>query len=275
VEAETELRFLQVGTIRVACFDRGRGDVLLLIHGMFGDHLDWEPVLEPLARQHRVVAPDLPGFGDSDKPDCQYTGELFTNALESLLSKLEIPRATVVGNSYGGILAQLFTLRYPEKVERLILVGSGGFRERTEGEKASARERLSEEVIRGMTPEVVREIFAPVFARQSPARERYLEKQIRKLAQPDYPAYARALAQNVRLALNLYTLDRLAEIRVPVLLLWGELDRPVPLAEAQLALPQLQQGRMEVLAGSGHAPQLDDPAAFVEAVQRFLCDGVG
>ena len=221
MEAETELRFLQVGTIRVACFDRGRGDVLLLIHGMFGDHLDWEPVLEPLARQHRVVAPDLPGFGDSDKPDCQYTGELFTNALESLLSKLEIPRATVVGNSYGGILAQLFTLRYPEKVERLILVGSGGFRERTEGEKASARERLSEEVIRGMTPEVVREIFAPVFARQSPARERYLEKQIRKLAQPDYPAYARALAQNVRLALNLYTLDRLAEIRVPVLLLWG------------------------------------------------------
>jgi len=274
VEPKGGVRFLEVGASRIACFDRGEGDALLLIHGMFGDHLDWEPVLEPLSRRHRVVAPDLPGFGDSEKPDCEYTEEIFTSALEGLLSGLEIQRATVVGNSFGGILAQIFALRCPERVDRLILVGSGGFRRRSTEEGRTALERFNEQTIRAMTPELIRQIFAPVFARQSPERERYIERQIGKLARPDYPAYARAIERSIQLALRLYTLDRLAEIRVPVLLLWGEKDLPVPLAEAQLALAQLRHGRLEVFAGCGHAPQLEDPAAFVRAVEAFTEDGV-
>src|ERR1051326_4820043 len=83
----------------VCVYERGTGRPLLLIHGQFGDHLDWEPVLQPLSERYRVIAPDLPGFGDSSKPDASYSAEFFTRHLKLLLDALGVDRAAVAGNS--------------------------------------------------------------------------------------------------------------------------------------------------------------------------------
>src|ERR1043166_691919 len=78
--------------LRLRCVDLGKGPPMLLLHGMFGDYLDWEPVIEPLAERFRVIAVDLPGFGDSDKPDTEYDSELFIGAIRALLQDLGIPK---------------------------------------------------------------------------------------------------------------------------------------------------------------------------------------
>ena len=118
----------------------GEGRELVLIHGMFGDHLDWEPVLEPLSRSFRVTAPDLPGFGASPRNSRhRYDAELFVNAIREVTGGR---RVTLVGNSFGGQVAMLYALAHPECVSALVLVSSGGFRAtRRASKRCSARGR--------------------------------------------------------------------------------------------------------------------------------------
>jgi abhydrolase domain-containing protein 6 len=241
-----------------------------LIHGLFGDYLDWGPVLEPLSRSHRVVAVDLPGFGESDKPACVYSDSFFVDSLHGFLNHLGLRKVTLVGNSLGGFVALLYTLSHRETVERLVLVDSGGFREYTEQEKVSTRERLAASRLARLAPEDIRPMFAPVFAKQSESRERYLERQREKLQWEDYPAYTAALASSVELVTSHCLLDRLGEIHCPTLLLWGGEDQVLPVSQAEKALPLLQKGKLVVLPGCGHAPQLDCPGAFIAALEQFL-----
>jgi pimeloyl-ACP methyl ester carboxylesterase len=255
---------------RVVFYDRGNGPALVLIHGMFGDHLDWETVLEPLGRTHRVIALDLPGFGNSDKPEREYSAEFFVAALDELLQSLGVERATVVGNSFGGIVSVLYTLAHPQIVERLVLVSSGGLRPFGGEEKQLAVERLSEENLLALSPAVHRLMFASIFAKSSEAQERYFAKQDAKLARADYPAYVRAIASSIRLVLSTYLLDRLGEVRCPTLLLWGDRDIVFPVELARQALQRLPQGKLEILPGGGHALQIDCPNEFVAALEKFL-----
>ena len=269
-KAGSFLHSRQVQGTRVVFYDRGSGPALVLVHGMFGDHLDWEPVLEPLARKHRVIAPDLPGFGDSEKPNREYTGEFFVAALHELLQALGVERATLAGNSFGGILAVLYALAHPRTVERLVLVSSGGLRTFGGKEKQLAVERLSEENLLALTPAVHRQMFASIFARSGAAQERYFGKQDAKLARADYPAYVRAIVSSIRLVLSTCLLDRLGEVRCPTLLLWGDRDIVFPVELARQALERLSQGKLEILPGGGHALQIDCPDEFVAALGEFL-----
>lgn len=268
--AAKDLQARRVAGCRIVYFDRGAGSALVLVHGMFGDHLDWEPVLEPLAARHRVIAVDLPGFGASDKPDREYTADFFLETLDGLLEELGVERAALAGNSFGGILATLYAARHPDRVSRLILVAGGGLRPFSERERQLYTARFSEQAIAALTPALQTEIFAPIFARESPHRERYLAKQHAKLARPDFPAYARSVARAVRLAVEADLGGVLPQLVCPTLLLWGAADLVLPVAQAREALGRLARGELRVLPGCGHVPQLDWPEGFTQVVEAFL-----
>ena len=104
----------------------GSGPVLLLIHGMAGTFENWRAVIEPLARQHTVVAPDLPGHGGSAPGAGDYSIGALAAGLRDLLVALGHERATLVGHSLGGGIAMQFAYQFPEFTERLVLVSSGG-----------------------------------------------------------------------------------------------------------------------------------------------------
>src|SRR3954464_1149309 len=107
--------------------DPGDGrPVLLLVPGLAGSSRTWRDVLPKLAEHATVVAPDLPGHGDSDKPRQDYSVGGYANALRDLLIALGIERATSVGQSLGGGVAMQFAYQHPQRCERLVLVGSGG-----------------------------------------------------------------------------------------------------------------------------------------------------
>jgi pimeloyl-ACP methyl ester carboxylesterase len=273
-QQQLEVRYQSVDRMRIAYVEQGQGAPLVLVHGQFGDHLDWEPVIAPLARHFRVIAVDLPGFGDSDKPDREYDADFLTGSLHGLLKTLGIRRSILAGNSFGGQIAILYTLRYPDEVSRLILADSGGFREVTSAEKQFYTQRLSPEFLAGLTPETQRPLFAPIFAKQGEIRERYLNKQDAKLKREDFPAYARSLARCIALALDLYLLERLPEIKAPVLVLWGDRDFVLPVEQARKAMEKLRRGKLKVFEGCGHAPQLDCPQEFAQAVKEFATVGV-
>src|ERR1044072_5660812 len=104
----------------------GKGPVLLLVHGMGGTFRNWEEVIEPLARSHTVIAPDLPGHGASGPGGGDYSVGALAAYLRDLLFALGHERATLVGHSLGGGVAMQVAYQFPEMVERLVLVSSGG-----------------------------------------------------------------------------------------------------------------------------------------------------
>jgi 3-oxoadipate enol-lactonase len=253
---------------RLFSWQGGEGRELVLIHGMFGDHLDWEPVLEPLSRSFLVTAPDLPGFGASPRnPRHRYDANLFVNAIHGLTGGR---RVTLVGNSFGGQVAMFYALAHPESVSALVLVASGGFSRFSPGQQAMLGARTGEDVLLNMRPDVVRALFSPLFVNRTEAVERYLARRQASLAFPDYPAYARVIAASSRLSLDTCLLDDVARLDCPTLLLWGEQDYAVPVALAWDAVNRFPRAQLTVLANCGHVPQIDCPEAFVRAVERFL-----
>ncbi|MDQ2945554.1 MAG: alpha/beta hydrolase [Acidobacteriota bacterium] len=244
--------------------DRGQGPALLLIHGMFGDHLDWEPILPPLVVRNRVIAVDLPGFGDSEKPDIVFTPEFFTRHLVALLDRLGIEKATVIGNSFGGQIAMSFALAHPDRVERLVLITTGGLHEYSAQEIDAALQRLSVANLMQFTPEIHAPLFGRLFFRPGTAMQRrYTEKQDSKLKRSDYAAYTNVLHRCVRLSLSLCLLDRVAELRMPALLVHGEKDPVVLVRWVRDAVKLFGDGTLVSLPECGHVPQLEEPEKVV------------
>src|SRR5437764_11480296 len=111
---------------RVSYRQAGWGPVVVLIHGITGSSVTWEEVIEPLAERYTVVAPDLLGHGESAKPRGDYSLGAYASGIRDLIAALGHSHATVVGHSLGGGIAMQMAYQFPERVERLVLVSSGG-----------------------------------------------------------------------------------------------------------------------------------------------------
>jgi pimeloyl-ACP methyl ester carboxylesterase len=259
-----------VDEIRTVYYERGSGRALVLLHGMFGDYTDWETVLEQLSQNFRLIAPDLPGFGASGKPDVPYDSEFFVSWMHKFLSTVGVSKPVFVGNSFGGELAILYALAHPENVTGLVLASSGGMKFFSEADQALLREKFSIENLKALTPTAHEWIFRPIFAEQGEAWRRYLAKQNAKLERSDREEYARALHRSMLLAYTLYFDGKLRHLKIPVLLVWGDGDVVFPVELAQQALAKLPNGELVLLERAGHAPQLENPEGFVRAVERFV-----
>ena len=124
--ADPPLQFIDVHGYRRAFRTAGNGSPLLLLHGFGDSSTTWSSVLSLLSRRHLVIAPDLLGHGESDKPRAGYSIEAYACGMRDLLSVLGVERVSVVGHSLGGGIAMQFAYQFPERCERLVLVSSGG-----------------------------------------------------------------------------------------------------------------------------------------------------
>ncbi len=266
------LKTLEVADTRIAFVEQGHGPSLVLLHGMFGDHQDWDAVIEPLSRHFHVIAVDLPGFGASAKPAIDYSLEFYLRALHGLFTALKLVHFHLIGNSFGGQLAVFYTLLFPEQISKLILVDCGGFRRIPSDEREQTVRAFSESNLLHLHPFMVQYLFSPAFAHASAEKARYLERQTARLHSADYPAYAHATAQAIRISLDTCLFDRLHEIRCATLLIWGDHDTLFPVEQARAGLKQLRSGTLQVFQQCGHLPQLDSPREFLAAATSFLLD---
>jgi pimeloyl-ACP methyl ester carboxylesterase len=264
-------KILHIGEQRIRVWDHGKGPALLLLHGMFGDYLDWEPVLEPLAKNNRVIAVDLPGFGDSSKPRTQYTGDFFTDNIDALLEQLNVQKVNLAGNSFGGIIAMLYVLGRPDRVNKLVLVDSGGLHHFSEEEKITALTRFSEANLKLLTSQIQETIFGALFLNgSSPVRTRYIEKQNAKLSRNDFADYTYSIHHCIKLALDSDLRDRLCEIKRPTLLLQGGKDLVVQVEWVREARTKFPNAELKILPDCGHIPQLECGEQVIKEMERFL-----
>jgi pimeloyl-ACP methyl ester carboxylesterase len=246
---------------------------LILIHGFISSNLVWSDVLLPLAATgFRVIAPDLPGYGYSDKPgDGEYTIESQACAVIGLMDRLEIEKATIVGASYGGAVAASMALDYPERVERLVLVGT-----------VSNDEPKKKLLLRISRLSVVGDIVTPLFLGSRWILRKRIEEMYRRIGQPvdEHKLAARhhlLATSNVHRAMirtaRRWSANRIqseaSRIRQPTLIVWGDSDTHIPLAEGFRLSNAIRDSRLIVFRNCGHLPPTEYPEKFVEAVADF------
>lgn len=258
----------------------GSGPVLLLIHGIAGTSENWQEVIEPLARRHTVVAPDLPGHGRSAPSAGDYSLGALAAGLRDLLVALGHERATLVGHSLGGGIAMQFAYQFPEITERLVLVSSGGL-----GPEVSA-------ILRAAALPGAEWFIAGTAALGSTVGSKVARGLAVVGLRPttDVVEVARGYASLVdrdRRAAFLATLhgvigtggqrvdagDRLYLAEgMPVLIIWGARDPIIPVQHGENAHKAIPGSHLEVFEGVGHLPQLEAPGRFIGALEQFTAE---
>ena len=257
----------------------GEGPAVLLIHGITSSSRTWREVIPGLAEDFDVIAPDLLGHGRSGKPRGDYSLGAYASGLRDLLAMLDIDRVTVVGHSLGGGIAMQFAYQFPERLERLVLVDSGGLGEEVSMVLRAATLPGAELVLPllfGPVPRAAGRAIGTLLGRlglKASANTRGLVEGLDSLGDA---AARRAFVHTARSVIDpagqrVDARDRLYLSRdVPAMLIWGECDRIIPVAHGRGAHELMPHSRFEVFPGAGHFPFNDDPDRFVEVLGDFI-----
>lgn len=269
----------------LAVFDTGgEGAPVVLVHGLGSTSAFWQKQLTGGRLDDlRLIAVDLPGWGDSGQPDGSYTPSFYAAHLLGLLDALELERAVFVGHSMGGQAVLSLALDHPGRVERLVLSAPAGIETFTSQEGAAIRGFWTEERLRDRPEDAARASYGLVFGRWDEDVERLLQARMALEGSPRIDGLIRAVQRSVGGMLDEPVRHRLPELRVPVLYVYGSQDRMIPAvalhpglnpesvaADAASAIPDLQVVRLE---GAGHTPHHDQPEAFDAALRGFVRPG--
>ncbi len=259
--------------------DSGEGPAVLFIHGLLGSHRNWAHLLDTLDTRHRVVAPDLIGHGASAKPMGDYSLGSHAATLRDLLDHLGIDRVTLVGHSLGGGIAMQFCYLFPDRVERLVLVSSGGL-----GRSVSP-------LLRSATLPGADWVLALAASGWVRDRAQAVGGTLRRLGlRPSadltegwqgFTSLGEAATRRAFLATARSVIDPGGQtvtahdhlpmaITIPTLVVWGTHDRMIPAWHATTAQQAIAGSRVELFEGAGHFPHLEQPERFARLLGDFM-----
>ncbi len=284
--------FIEVGSLRVHHSHGGRGSPVVFIHGLGSSgYMEWRYNLEATAARHRVFAPDLPGYGRTEKPRARYTIQYFARFIERYMEDRGLRSAAVVGASLGGRIALELALEHPRLVRKLVLVNTLGLgrpkvrmAQMTYGlvtlpRIGEAAMRFARDALHWAPPNMIRRVAARYAGASSDLvkamDDGYLDN-LRELYATDgfHNAYLTTIRSLINpgalLAGNHDVTERLNELKVPVQLIWGADDPLFPVAHATRAHSMIDRSKLTVIEGAGHTPQAERPEEFNRVLRRFL-----
>ncbi len=267
--------FTRVHGVRIHFQEAGNENAppIILIHGFISSNLIWSHVLRPLAEAgFRAIAPDLPGYGYSDKPaDAQYTIAEQARAVIGFMDRLGIAKAVIAGASYGGAVAATIALDFPERVEKLILVGA-----------VTNDDAKRKFLLRVSCLPLIGDVATPLFLGSRWILRKRMEDMYRRMGRPinekmvasrhhllETANTHRAMIRTAR-RWSANRIEREASlIRRPTLLVWGDQDTHIPIENAFKLRDAIPKSKLIVFRNCGHLPPAEAPAKFVEAVAEF------
>ncbi|MDN6858844.1 alpha/beta fold hydrolase [Pseudomonas sp. CAN2814] len=257
--------------LRLHYLDSGSGDAVLFIHGSgpgASGHSNFKQNYPDFAAAgHRVLVPDLPGYGGSDKPENDYTLDFFVEAMFGLLDALDIPRCTLVGNSLGGAIAIKMALDQPQRIARLVLMAPGGLMEKEqyylqmEGIQkmgaAFANGELND--VDGMRRLLSLQLFDP-----SQISDETVNERVAVVKEQPRCVLTRMQVPNLS--------AQLAELNCPILGFWGMNDKFCPASGVQTLMEACRHIRFVLLSECGHWVMVEHRALFNREVLTFLAE---
>jgi len=264
----------EVNYVEMSPSKEGSGFTVLFIHGLSGSWQNWLENIPHFARTHRVMAPDLPGFGHSPLPPWRISIESYGRLVHSFCKALDVGDCAIVGNSMGGFISAEAACAQPDRFEKLVLVSAAGVshaRMRRQPAETAARMAAATAPLllkaqeRGLRrPRLRFATFKGLFHRPDLLRRELLLEQFHN------GAGRPGLVPAVQGLVGYDILDRLEDVEVPTLIVWGRNDRVVPAHDAAGYARRLRNSRTVILDGTGHLPQLERPVRFNRVLETFL-----
>jgi pimeloyl-ACP methyl ester carboxylesterase len=243
-------------------WDVGSGPVVVLLHGLGSSKEDWLAVVGPLSKNHRLLIPDQIGFGHSDKPLVSYSVQIFVDFLDEFLRQMKVEKASLVGESLGGWVSALYVTEISgteriSVVDKLVLADAAGLKQKGPIPDFNTSLQSSGRLLKSLfydsswiNDERIRQSFAHRLA----ANDGYT---------------VQSFLNNPALASELLD-DKLSQIRVPTLVVWGKQDQLVPFSSGEKYAAGIPGARLVAFDKCGHIPKAEKTAEFVSAVMAFL-----
>ncbi len=250
---ENKIRYLVGG---------GSNGNIVLIHGIGGFAERWSTVIPLLSKKYRVIALDLPGYGYSDKPSIDYTPEFFSKLVFDFLDSIGIRKTNMIGTSLGGQIVAECAITQNKMIEKIVLVAPAG-------------------VMKSSTPTLDAYSMAALYPSHDTVKTAYemmtgskkvtieaIEEFIKRMTQPN----AKMAFMSTILALKNAPpiTDRLSNIVVPTLLIWGKHDTMIPVKYANDFVSSIKNSQLEIMENCGHTPHIEEPVKFSQIVLNFL-----
>ncbi|MBW1823706.1 MAG: alpha/beta hydrolase [Deltaproteobacteria bacterium] len=278
--ADPDSRFIAIRNVDVHYKIEGKGDnVLIFLHGFGASTFTWHKVIKPLSKNYTLIAYDRTGFGYSSRPmpgewsgESPYSQESQVEQIVALMDALGVDKAVLVGNSAGGVTAALTTLKYPERIKALILVGAAIF-------KGGPPDWLAPLIripqVKRLGHLLIRKYYTNFFeiarklAWHDPSKqtEEILAGYRKPMRARDWD---RALWEFALAYKSSSLKERLNDIKVPVLVITGEDDRIVPPEASEKIADEILHAELAVISNTGHLPHEEAPEEFLEVVNNFL-----
>jgi pimeloyl-ACP methyl ester carboxylesterase len=273
-------RFVVVDNTSIHYQEAGKLDApaMVLIHGFASSTLVWSKVLLPLADAgYRVIAPDMLGYGYSGKPRTgEYTIGSQAKMINGLLERLRIPQAYIVGSSYGAAVAATIALDYPERAEKLVLVGA-----------VTNNDPTRYLVMRLFKSPLIGDVVSPFLLGSRRLLRRRMKRVYdrhawvldeRRVEARHLPLRAANTHRAILRTVRRWDAERISQdahkIEQPTLILWGENDREVPLSNGESLQQEIEDSRLIVFRNCGHLPHEEFPREFTEVVSAFCSERV-
>lgn len=267
-------QFLEIEGMQVHFRDEGPRDApaIVLLHGTSASLHTWEGWVAGLKQDYRVISLDLPAFGLTGPfPDHDYTIAHYSRFLAAVLDRLDVPSASVAGNSFGGQLAWQFTVDHPQRVERLILVDSAGYPRLSTsvpiGFRIAStpllRPLMANVLPRSLIESSVRSVYGDPSLVTDELVDRYYDLAVRE-------GNRQALRERFQQSMTGVDPGRIASIKVPTLIIWGGRDGLIAPENAKRFHADISGSELVMFDELGHVPQEEAPQLTLDVARKFL-----
>lgn len=259
-----EEKFLQTDGNRIRYLESGTSkNTLVLIHGLGASSERWDQVIPLFEKDFKVIAPDLIGFGYSDKPLADYTPEFFSDFLEKFFLSANLQRPHIIGSSLGGQIAAEFATSHSEHIEKLVLVSPAGVMKQS-------TPALDAYIMAAMYPneESAKNAFEMMDGSGKSVSEHIVNSFVERMRLPN--AKLAFMSTLLGLKNSEIITSKLQTISAPTLIVWGLNDPVIPITHADSFVSSIPDCRFYRMDGCGHTPYVQDPPAFACKVLEFL-----
>lgn len=273
---------VQVDSLQINYVEAGKGETLLMIHGLGGNASHWKRNIETLSKKFRCIAVDLPGYGSSSKVERAEANtqlDFYADIIASLLKKLKIPTAVIMGHSMGGQVSMILALKYPALVNKLVLVAPAGLETFTATEANVLTGYATTAFYMAQDSAAIAKSYHANFFRVPDAADVLVNERIALKQCAGFEAYCRQIPMGVKGMLAHPVAAELQKIGQPVLVLFGEQDALIPnkflhpsltVTTVAAMAKSIPGSSIQMIPEAGHLLQYEKPEAVNEAVIHFL-----
>lgn len=265
-------KLVNLNGVETYVVEMGEGECIIFINGIAVTYYTWRGVINKLKDKYHIFALDFKGFGKSEKNRGEYSIEIYTEQLNSLIEHYNIAKTTLVGNSLGGRIALNYTLRFPEKINKLVLIDSAGY-QKNKKILSFLVKLFRNYLFRKLFELSLHKFIVKIIIKWAIENEKIIDEEIvETYFKPlNEKGGKEALTSLIKsLSYSDLNYEAIKNIKVPTLIIWGDKDKLLPKSDAYRFHKDLKNSKLVILKDCGHGPQEEYPKRVSEVIENFM-----